>query len=265
MQTLRNAFIVGLQRSLQWPLLLPLYLTGLIFGLVQTWPVWVFGDFGTNPQLASIATQELDALLNLLLGNQAVQITAGYSVLLWIGLSLLLLLLYSLAYHFFSGGILSVWSGMSGFWAGCRRFFWTYIGLGLLLALFFTMITVISTVLISLLGQIGMGIGLLLITLLSLWGEYARALAPIRNQYNPFKLLVAAFSFGIHQPVGVVVLGLLGFGLHFIVLRFYTTLSAALSGTLSLVLLQQFVVLLWLWIKLLRLAWALSYIQAAEK
>src|SRR5262245_40134600 len=111
MTTFTQVFLSGLRRSLQWRLLLPLYLTGLLFGLVQTWPVWLFG-VSASPYLATVASGGLDALVNLLMGNRSALVRAIIGSLVWLGLGLGLILLANLAYNFFCGGILRVWVGL---------------------------------------------------------------------------------------------------------------------------------------------------------
>jgi len=44
----------------------------------------------------------------------------------------------------------------------------------------------------------------------------------------------------------------------------YRALAGAIGGSLLAVVWQQLIVLAWLWIKLLRLAWAAAYVRAAD-
>ena len=97
MHTVRNVFASGFRQSLNWRLVLPLYLTGLVFGLVQTWPVWIYGEAAASPHLARVAVGEFDALANLLIGSEQAQITATMATTAWVGISLMMVLLYGLA------------------------------------------------------------------------------------------------------------------------------------------------------------------------
>ena len=263
MHTARNALTSGFRQSLNWRLVLPLYLTGLLFGLVQTWPVWIYGEVAASPQLARIAGGEIDALANLLMGSEQAQITATMATTAWMGISLMMVLLYGLAYNFLSGGILTVWAGKEGFWVGCRRFFWAFVGLGIILALLLGLVTPVIALLVPMLGMPGLVTGLVLVTLISLLGEYARAIAVARDRHNPLRLIGGAIGFGARHFPGVAALGILGMGSHLVTLQIYLALWGLVSGTLALVIVQQAVILLWLWIKLLRLAWAFSYVTTS--
>jgi hypothetical protein len=261
----KDTFLTGWHRSLNLSLLLPLYMTGLLFGLVQTWPLLVNVDWMTRPQLGYLAAGDLDAWVNLLLGNREAQTQIGANAVIWLSISQLLLALYGLAYNFFTGGILSVWAGTHSFWTGCRYTFWTFVGLGLLLLVLVSPVVLITIIATSILGSGALVLGVVLLLLINLLGEYARSIAVVRSERNPFKLIGSAFMFSLSHFGGVISLGGLGTALHFGVVGLYFALGPLVSGTVALVLVQQVIVLLWLWVKLLRLAWALSYVQTTQQ
>lgn len=255
--------LTGLRWSLRGRLLLPLYVTGLLLGALQSWPLLLAGRQLTNPQLGAVAEGGFDALVNLLLGSRAALEQAGLSAGLWLAISLLLLPLYGLAYNFFAGGILNSWAGTRAFWTGCRHHFWSFVGLSLLLLLAAGLVGLGTLGLALLLGWPALLIGLGLLGLLNVGGELARGLAVAQAEGNPLKLLGLAFGFGVRHWGGVLLLAGLGLALPLLVSLVYGAGSPFVSGSLAAVLVQQVTVLLWVWLKLLRLAWALGYVRGA--
>jgi hypothetical protein len=253
----------GIRRAWRLWLILPLYLVGLALGLVQAWPLLAVGGPNglRNPFLSELMSDGSDALLDLFLGSPA----APTQTLAWAGSALLLTQLFGLAYTFFSGGMLSAAAGKHSFWAGCWRFFWSFLGLGALLVLLAGLAALIAGLGGSALGSPTAGLlaGLLLLQLLNVVGEYARAIAVARHRRNPFALLGAALSFCQRHAGGVLALALLGLLLHAGVIALYLGLATFPLG-LGALLAQQLIVLLWLWVKLLRLSWALSYVSAVD-
>jgi hypothetical protein len=161
--------------------------------------------------------------------------------------------------------MLSVAAGTLPFWAGCRRYFWSFLGLGVVLVLLAAVLIVIAGLGGSGLGNLNAGllVGLLLMQGLNIVGEYARAIAIARDRRNPFMLLRMALTFCLRHLGGVLMLALLGLLLHAAVAALYLG-SARLPLGLGALVVQQLIVVLWLWIKLLRLTWALSYVSAAR-
>jgi hypothetical protein len=261
MQIFLYTLTEGPRRVLRhWRVLVPLYLVGLLFGLVQTWPL-LFGGALYNPFLADLATGGLDVLANLFIGSQSSAAGAG----VWALVTLLLLLLFGLAYNFFAGGVLGVYTGRGDFWAGCWRTIWSFIALGLLLLILLVAVLIGSFLLGGALGlRGGLIAALVLIQLINLVGEYARAVAVVRDRRNPFALLGLAISFCVRHLGGVLLLALIGVALHVAAVALYGLVASAVSGSPIAILWQQAIVLAWLLIKLLRLAWAASYIQAAS-
>jgi hypothetical protein len=259
MNQLREAVRGGLRQARQFWLILPLYVVGLVLGLAQTWPLLVAGNRGGlhNPFLGELAAGGPDVVVDLMIGSSAARTQA----LAWVGVALLLTLLFGLAYTYCSGGMLSVAAGMFPFWAGCRRFFWSFLGLGALLVVLAVLMIVIASLGGLWLGGAGLGliVALLLIQALNIVGEYARVIAVAHNRRNPFLLFAAALAFCLRHLGGVLALALLGLLLHAGVAALALGLANLPLAAGALVV-QQLVVLLWLWVKLLRLSWALNYV-----
>lgn len=263
MELFRHVFARGLRGALShWRVVLPLYLVGLLIGLVQSWPVLAAGGAALyNPALDQLATGGTDALGDLLLSAPR---AVGSAATIWAIAALLLTLLYSLAYNLLSGGIVSVYAGAAPFWEGCRRWFWSFTGLGVLLLILAAFAATLGWLLGALAGQRGAGIGALaLLQLVGATGEYARAQAVARGRRNPAVLIGLALGFMRRHWAGVLALALVGVLLHAALAWLYTLVAGALTGSPAGVLWQQAVALSWLWVKLLRLAWAVSYVRAA--
>jgi hypothetical protein len=260
MQLFQTVLRSGLLATLRnWRIILPLYLTCLLLGLVQTWPLLASGNSTFyQPFLGELAAGGSDAYVSLFLSNPS---GAGQAVGAWIGIAVLLALLFGLAYNFFSGGAVSVYAGTRPFWAGCRRTFWAFVGLGALLLVLLALALAVAALCGLALGVGGAAIlALLLLALVNLFGEYARAIAA-HGRRNPFALLGMAIGFCVRNLGGVLVLALIGLLLSGALLLLYGTVARMLGGSVLLVVWQQLVVIGWLWIKLLRLAWAVSYIR----
>ena len=260
MQEFRTTFIAGLRDAMRLRLALPLYLAGLLLGLLQTWPLLLGLADGRAERLD--LTQLLsggDALLNVLTSQSSnAPLAAAWLVLLPI-----LSFVYGLVYNFFSGGILSAWAATRPFWPGCRRFFFAYTGLGLLLVLpaigVASLASVLATV-ANLPATVVAVSAIVVLQLLNLVGEYARALAVVRDRRNPFWLFGAACSFCARNPV-TLLFGLLGLALQLGFAAIYALIAPLLGTSPIIILLDQVLVFGLLWVKLLRLAWARSYAQ----
>jgi hypothetical protein len=261
MQVFRYALAEGPRRVLRhWRVLVPLYLVGLLFGLAQTWPL-LFGGGLYNPFLFDLSTGGLDALANLFIGNSSAAGGAG----IWAFVALLLALLFGLAYNFFAGGVLTVYVDRGAFWAGCRRTFWAFTALGVLLLLLLVLILIGASLLGAALGLRAVLIAALVLTqLINIIGEYARAVAVVRDRRNPFALLGRAAGFCVRHLGGVLALALLGLVLHIALVALYTVVADAIGGSVVVILWQQAIAFAWLSVKLLRLAWAASYVQAVS-
>lgn len=263
MQALRAAFTGGLNDARRLRLALPLYLVGLGLGLIQTWPL-LFG--AATGRLAQTNLRELlasnDALLSLLSVRDNATL-AG----VWALLVPLLTLLYGLAYNLFSGGIISAWAG-AHFWQGCRRFFWTFSAIGALLVLLGLLVIGGAGVLAAITGATGGPIvatlAFVLLQLANLVGEYARTIAVARNRRNPFVILGAAISFCARHP-GALLLGLTGLLLHGGLALLYLALTRLIGSSLLVIVLDQALIVAWLGVKLLRLAWAFNYLRATNQ
>jgi hypothetical protein len=262
----RQALVDGLRRALRQPqLLLPLYLCGLLLGLVQTWPLLVALGNGAlyNPFLGELATGGGDALANLFLGDPV----APGSAALWGLLALPLTALFSLAYNVFSGGILSIYTGRRRFWDGCRHNCWSFMALGALLLLLVVLVVVASALLATLFGgRVGLIFALLALQIIGALGEYARAIAVVYDRRNPFVLLARAFSFFVRHLGGALLFALLGLLIYGGLALLYTLAAGPLAQlAVALLLWQQLALLAGIGLKLLRLAWAVSYVHSAER
>ncbi|MBC8159665.1 MAG: hypothetical protein H7Z42_00475 [Roseiflexaceae bacterium] len=257
---LRAVFIAGLRDAARLRLALPLYIAGLLLGLVQSWPV-LFS--ASNGQLGRINAERLltsgDALVDLLTNQEATAATG-----IWLLLMPLLSLLFSACYNLFSGGILSVWDGRRSFWAGGWHFFLAFTALGLLLVvLALVALGVGSAVAVALGPMVGAGISFVLLQLLNLTGEYARAIGVTQNLRNPFALFGHAATYITRRPAALL-LGLLGLALHAALVAIYLTILPLFGASPLVMLFNQLLVFAWLWLKLLRLAWARSLVAVGQ-
>lgn len=260
-----SVFSTGLRRALRFKLLLPLYVCGLLLGLVQSWPLIVAAmrDDLRTPLVANLAAGDIDMLFDMFLGAPE---TAGVMAGIWLFVTPGLLAIFGLAYNFFSGGILSAYAGQGSFWAACRRTFWSFTGLGMLLVGLFFVVAIGTTLVGSIVGWIiALAGAASLLLLINLLGEYARAIAVVSGRRNPFALLGMAASFCARNLVGTLALALFGLALQIVAAILYRQLSSVVSVPLLVIAGQQLLVLGWLWIKLLRLAWAVSYVQAVDR
>jgi hypothetical protein len=262
MQNLISALADGARMARRPWLVLPLYLCATLAGLAQTWPILsVGGSAGLrNPFLGELAGGGIDPLLDL-------AFVTGETLGPWLLSSLLSIGLFSLAYNFFAGGMLSAASGLRPFWVGCWRYLLANIGLGLILLLLSGAL-LLGGGLVDGFAFGGLGGGtitaLLLIQLFNLLGEYGRAIGVARDRRNPFVLFGQACVFCARRLPGVLLLGMLGLLLHGLVLGLAFTLGTQLSQPLAALLMQQLVSLAFIWVKLLRLSWALAYVRAAD-
>ena len=263
MQALRAAFTGGLRDARRLRLALPLYLVAVGLGLIQTWPL-LFG--AATGRLAQTNLRELlasgDALFGLLSARENAALVG-----VWALLVPLLTLTYGLAYNLCSGGMLSAWAG-ARFWPGCRRFCWAFTAIGALLVLLGLVVVGGAAALAVITGATGNLIAALLafglLQFVNLVGEYARAVAVARNRRNPFVILGAGISFCARHP-GALLLGLAGLLLHGGLVLLYLALARVAGASPLAIVLDQALILAWLWVKLLRLAWAFNYLRATEQ
>ena len=266
MRRFRAALVGGLVSARQIWLIGPLYLWGLLLGLIQTWPLLLASQKGAlqNPFLNQLVIGGSDALVNLFISTP----TAGAQAFVWSIAAIGLLALFGLGYNFFSGGMLSVCAQTRPFWAGCRRMFWSFTGLGfLLIVLMLSIVVGVGVLLIILHASATFSIitTVVIIQLLNLVGEYARAIAVIHEQRNPLILLGRAVTFCIRHFPGVLLLGLLGLLLHAGLAALLGILTTIHGGTIITIVWQQAIIIAWLWVKFLRLTWALRYVQASTE
>lgn len=240
--------------------MLPLYLCGLVIGIIQTWPLLQAANRGDlhNPFLENLAGNQWDALVDLSIAQPAAVSIAASG---WLIMLPLLTLLFGGVYNFFSGGIISVWLGKRSFWSGCRRTFWAFTGLGVLLVLLAAVSILIGVLLGGILGRTGVVlVTLVLLQIINVVGEYARSSAIVEDRRNPFVLLAQASKFCVRHGAGVAIFALLGILLHVGVLLLYRQTIEQGDNPLVIIA-QQLLILAWIWIKLLRLAWATRYVS----
>jgi hypothetical protein len=257
MRQLQHALLSGLRGAAPPRLALPLYLTGLALGLLQAWPAASAGAAG--PLLEPLALGQGEALIRLIVADAGQSVGPGAA--LWLLLALGATLAYACAYNLFSGGMLSVMAGRRGFWAGGRRFFWAFTGLGALLVLL-ALLAMAAGALVGWFAGLAAGAAtaLALLQLVGLLGEYGRAAAVAADRANPVAALGRAGRFIAGHLPGVLALGALGLLLHGAVTLAYGAVGAA--GYLALVA-QQLAALAWVWVKGLRLGWAMAYLGGA--
>ena len=267
MQGFRDVFVAGLRATLHnWRAMLPLYIVGLALGLVQTWPLLgaAAGDTLSNPFIRRLASGGSEPAIDLFLSDPGPMSAAAG---LWALGTFVFTLLYGAAYNFFAGGILDAYLGGSArsFWPACRRTFWSFTGLGLLLVILAPLLVAVGAALVGWLGWSGALIAtLVLLQLTNMLGEYARAIAVAHGRRNPFVLLGQAGRFCARRLAGTLALALFGVLLQLALLALYQVVAGTLGGSPLAVVWQQLVVLAWLWVKLLRLAWAAAYVRPVD-
>jgi hypothetical protein len=263
-----RALILGLRNSKSLKLMLPLYLAGLLIGLFQLWPLaWLLDQqLSRSPFLDRLVLSELSSFINFVLGSPD-QMLVGSIFSIWLLISLFLPIVFGVFYNVLSGGMLSASNGMLPFWAGCLRYFWSFNALGIILLVAALIVMGTATVLANLFNSLNFVIlicGLVLLQLLNLLGEYARAIAIVRQRRNPFVLFGAALVFCARRLPGALVFGSFGLLLNIALAAFYWYGSQAISQPILLIVFQQICLFAWVWIKFLRLLWALFYVQNVE-
>ena len=260
MYSIFQAITRGLRSALHFPTLLPLWISTFILGWLQSWPIWLAGEqLIQRPFLGQLASGGTDMLVDLFLKNDSLSMQAP----IWLSLQIPILIIQHIMYAICAGGMLSVYLANGEFASKSRRFALPFIGLDILL-------TILLVIIISL-GAAGVVIAksnvwiipaLVMIILLGIIGEYARAIAVVRDRRNPFVIFGQALSFCIHHFAGVALLAIIS-SIMFVLVLFGYSLIPSIAGLpwLALVL-QQMVIFVIVWIKALRLAWAGQYVQA---
>ncbi len=249
-----------------WRALLPLFGTTLALSLLGIWPVYRYLGSGAlhTTLVRRLATDLGGAPLGEVLTN-APDAAAVFG--LWTFSTLGLLLLTGLAYNLFSGGILSRYSDTAGFWPGCRRFVGTFTALGIIGV---SLLVVLSGLLIMLIGGLGGSLAIRLAVvfvvaqLLNMLLEYSRAVAVVRGERNPLRAMTAAGRFcAAHLPgtLGLAALGLALWAALFGVYNLVAPLLSPVGLVVLLIIWQQLIVLGQQLIKMLRLSWAVAYLQ----
>lgn len=263
-----RALLFGLRNSRNIKLIFPLFLIGLLIGLFQTWPLaWLLDQkLSKSPFLDSLMLSDTSSLINFVLGAPDPMLM-GSVISIWLLISICLPLVFGLSYNFFSGGMLSASNGMHSFWSGCWRFFGSFNLLGALLIVIALIVMGVTIALTNLFSSLTLPIlicGLVLLQLLNLLGEYARAIAVVRQRRNAFMLFGAALVFCARHLPGALAFGSFGLLLNLALAAFYWYGSQAISQPIVLIIFQQICLFAWVWIKFLRLLWALFYVHNVE-
>jgi hypothetical protein len=253
------AFRDGLRSTLhnaRW--ILSFYVASLLLGLLQNWPLLAVGDAVLrNPLTERLEEGELDAVVDLFLGQPEAFAYVG----LWTLIALALVPLYGLLYNFWSGGIASIAAGRRPFWPGGRHTFWSFTALGLMVSLLIALAVAIGVLLRGLLGWGSVMLVLVLVGLANTLSEYARAAAVVQDRRNPFVLLEHAGRFCVRHLPGTLALSAAGFTLHVTLFAAYSWVAGLLDEGMIIVVLQQITALVFIWIKALRLTWATTYMR----
>ena len=245
----------------RWKPILALYGSSLLLSLIQIWPL--FGqDALHHPLLIPLADRTVDVFVDLVSTTSDVAMPA---VAAWSGVAVLLAFVFGMFYNLLSGGIMSAWAGNRPFWQGCRYLFWSLMWLGgMLWVLLLIALAIGSWVGVTFGITAGTIIALTLAQLVNLLGEYARAAAVIYQRRNPFALVANAFRVIVRHLPGALSLGLIGLALHVGIALFYGSVARKSMGFPLTIVLEQGVVLAWLWVKVLRLGWAFGITQATQ-
>lgn len=263
MQTFQVAVRLGFRAALRFGALVPLYAFLLGLGLIQTWPLLSAGGAALrNPWLNDLAAGNSDTIVNLFLNNSgAAARAAGWSFAL-----VPIAMVSALAYAFCAGGMLSSYTATRPFWAGCRRFFWSFAALGALLLIMALVVVAIAVGVAfttrAIMGLIVAGVGL---ALLNITGEYARAIGVVRDRRNPLVLLGQAIVFGVRHLGGVLLLALFGIVLYAVLSALLALINPALVTSPLIMFVQQAFIFGTVWLKGLRLAWAAQYVAASDQ
>ena len=260
MQTLGNTITRGLRSALHFPTLLPLWISTLILGLLQSWPLWLAGEqLLQRPFLGEVASGGPDMLVDLLLKNDALSTQAP----IWLGLQIPVFIIQHIIYAICAGGMLSVYLAKNEFGRGSMRFALPFIGFDMLLTIAIAIVIGLGVAGIALARSNSWFIpSIIIIVVLGIIGEYARAIAVVHERRNPFVIFGQALSFCARHLPGVALLALLSTIALLIVLGISSMLPSIPGAPWIAVIVQQIVILALIWSKALRLACAGHYVQA---
>ncbi|MBI5878924.1 MAG: hypothetical protein HZB53_14835 [Chloroflexi bacterium] len=240
---------------------LPLFGLSLMLAVVQTWPL-IDNRALHNPYLNDLATGGSDAWLLAALSNPqgASMLTALYLLS-----TVVLTAVFAGAYNFISGAMLAAWAGQSSFWRGGARYFLSFVVLGLLLIIAGTIGLAIGAALMATgSGLVGGIAAVVLLQLVNVIGEYARALAVSRQRRNPFAMAARSAGFVARHFPAVALLAVLGLLAQAALLIMLAQVGATVTiwSPLAGVIVQQMFVFGILWVKVLRLAVAAQLVRA---
>ena len=253
----------GSVRGLRLRPALPLYLASLVLGIVQAWPLLpLVGSIGLrNPFINDLAQGGGDTYANLFLAMPTSAAVTG----LWAFALLVAAFLYAMAYNFFAGGIIAGWrsTNVQG-WAACRRYFWTFTGLQMMLVTLTLLVGVITLAVVGLQSTVTVIVLLFIVQLINSVGELARAYAVVHDRRNPFEVWGAAVRFSIGHLPGTLALTFAGFLLHGALVLCAVLLHSMVPTLLLSIVWQQALLIAAIVVKLLRLSWATGLIEGAR-
>jgi hypothetical protein len=253
----------GSLRALRLGPALPLYLASVVLGIAQAWPLLplVRSTGLRNPFIDDLAQGGGDTYVNLFLAMPRSAAVTG----LWTFALLVAAFLYAMAYNFFAGGIIARWrsTNVQG-WAACRRYFWTFTALQMMLVTLTLIIGGITLAVVSLQNIVTAIVLLFIVQLINSVGELTRAYAVTFDRRNPFEAWGAAVRFSIRHLPGTLALTFAGLLLHIGLVLCAVSLNSVLPPMLLSIIWQQALLIAGIVVKLLRLSWATGLIEGAQ-
>lgn len=255
-QSFAQILLTGLQQSFQARPILALYLSNLVLSLIPT-SIIVAGlsNNGRNPQILQRLNQQfLDALVDLGLSKQLSSEQSAW--LIWL---LLAFILQRVFFDFITGGVVATWDKRQSFLAASLRWFISNVVISVAIILSFYLIITLAGLLSANLNMLaGLIVGIILLLGLNNLGEYARIRGVATQQLNPFSQFFGALAFCLRHPA-TWLLSLLGLVCMIVpqILLSYTL--GALNNAFLAIILQQVILIIISWSKVLRLSWAYHY------
>jgi hypothetical protein len=254
--TLGQILKQGFLQSFRAKPVLALYLCNLLVSLIPSIAVVAgLSNGGRNPQILQLLNSDpINTFVDLGINTEFIS-SQGPTILL----ILLALFVQRFVYDLLAGGIISSWDHRYSFWQACKRWCLSNI----VISLFVIILSFISMIIAgTLIGTaslvVGSVVGVVLLISISNVGEFARARAVATDRRNPISLFFGALWFCISRPITwlTCILGLLIIPLT----QFPQTLALSSGTTLLLgIILQQLILLIASWSKILRLSWGYHY------
>jgi hypothetical protein len=252
-QSLVQILATGLQASFKLQSILVFYLINLVLSLIPT--SLIIASISNNGRngliLQRLDQQFLDAVMDLSINNQLSQS--------WLLMVLAFFLLQRLCYDFFTGGAIASWDKRQDFLAASMRWFLTNIVISIIVVISFALVLYISFLLATKVHVIvGALFAIVLLPLLNNAGEYARVRGIASQGRNPFSQFIAGLWFCIKHPATWVIC-LIGIAFGSLPENLLGWLLNIGSNVFVAIVLQQLIILVISWNKVLRLSWAYHY------